>query len=80
MNTLLDISVGLVSIVAAFCVGTHVGKKHIRGRLSNEWVLLLTIVVGLLAASIIITLLHVPAKYSLWVAVLIGSVGHSALE
>jgi len=80
MSALQDIGLGLVSIVAAFCVGTCVGKKYIRGRLSNEWVLILTVVVGLFAAWITFFLLHVPARYSLWVAVLIGSAAHGALE
>ncbi len=80
MNALLDIGLGLSSIVAAFCVGNYVGKKYVRGRLSNGWVLVLTMVVGLFAVSITFIVLHVPAKYSLWVAVLIGSAGHGALE
>ena len=80
MNTLLDIGLGLASIVAAFCVGTYVGKRYIRGRLSNEWILILTIVVGLFAASITFFVLHVPAKYSVWLASLIGSTAHGASE
>lgn len=80
MNALLDIVLPLVFAAIALCVGTYVGKKHLRGRLSNGWVLVLANAVGLFTLGIAIFLLHLPGTYCFGLAVFLGSAGYGALE
>jgi hypothetical protein len=80
MNAVLDIGWALVSGAVALCVGTRMGKRYIRGRLSNGWVLVLSGAVSLFAACVTTLLLHVPARDYIWLGALIGALAYGALE
>jgi hypothetical protein len=78
MSRFLIIVLALGSSLAAGFLGSYIGRKYVRGRISTEWVLALTLMLGLFAIWILIFVLHIPLEYIFWVAVFLGSVAYGA--
>ena len=69
----------LVATAAGFA-GNCVGKRFIRGRISTEQILVLTLILVLVLAWVSICLLKLSINYISWIAFFIGSVAAGALQ
>jgi hypothetical protein len=80
MNELVTFLGLLASTLVAFYAGRYVGRRFLRGRISTEGILAVTLVVGFAVGYILIVLFDIPRQYVLGIAIFIGSAGSAILE